>query len=216
VSALYDRHKHAQQCRMNLGSVLAMVVGLCLVSASGCASVPDADSRLTMIDGPTGTILQPDYVFYRDNLDQYLNRRCGTLDCHGQAGRAYRSYGTRGLRLFDPDARLVPGGQNTTEKERKLNYQSIVALEPEELRRVVAEPSRSPNTWIFLRKPLRLERHKGAEAMRESDDGYLCIAGWAKMRMQTPVDGGAPSADAGADPKLDALRAACKRAAEQF
>jgi hypothetical protein len=216
VSVLDVCRSYARRRRTKSVTLVVTFAASCLLSGFGCASAPDADARLAMIDGPTGTILQPDYAFYRDNLDQYLNRRCGTLDCHGQAGRAFRSYGTRGLRLFDPDARLVPGGQNTTEKERKLNYQSIVALEPEELRRVVAEPSRSPNTWIFLRKPLRLERHKGAEAMRESDDGYLCIAGWAKMRMQAQVDGGAPSADAGVDPKLDALRAACKRAAEQF
>ena len=39
-------------------------------------------------------------------VDPYLQRRCGTLDCHGQPGRAYRIYGFTGFRLYNEDAGL--------------------------------------------------------------------------------------------------------------
>jgi hypothetical protein len=179
-------------------SAAVAVAAFALGSMNACASPPSSDKVTTLYDPATNVLLQPDYAFYKENLDQYLNRRCGTLDCHGQPGRAYRSYGIRGLRLFDPEVQLVSGVQPTTEKERKLNYQSILSLDPEELRRVMGRGGENPDTWLFLRKPMRLERHKGATAIDQNDDGYRCIAAWLKIRNFAQPDGGAPPADAGA------------------
>ena len=38
----------------------------------------------------------------------------------------------------------------------------------------------NPNQLLFLRKPLKIERHKGGPAMAEDDPGYLCVTSWLK------------------------------------
>lgn len=184
--------------------VLALAAGGGFVQGSlGCASSPDPEQRFAFVDPGTQQILQPNYAFYRDNLDDVINRRCATLDCHGQPGRAFRSYGTSGLRLFDPDAKLTTGGQKTVEKERKLNYLSIVSLDPEQLRRVIANYAQDPlpTTWLFLRKPLLLERHMrltgDGRALTEGGDLYNCIAGWLALPHDIATDAGPPPGDAG-------------------
>jgi len=113
-----------------------------------------------------------------------LQRRCGTLDCHGQPGRAYRLYGFSGFRDYAEEAGtpLVSGQQPTTEGEILANYQAAVAIEPEEMSRLIARQGEDPNKLILLRKPLRLERHKGGPAMTEDDPGYRCVVAWLRVR----------------------------------
>lgn len=157
------------------GSVLlAGVSALASGGATACAPSPDR-SRATFV-------LLPDYPTYRDNVDAYLQRRCGTLDCHGQPGRAYRLYGFSGFRLYNEDAGLVSGQQPTTEAEILANFQATVALEPEEMSRLVARQGVDPEKLIFLRKPLRLERHKGGRSMEIDDPGYRCVTSWLRLR----------------------------------
>ncbi len=147
-----------------------------------CAQVPDKTR--------TTEILQPDFVTYRDNVDAYLQRRCGTLDCHGQPGRAYRIYGFAGFRLYNEDAGLVSGQQPTTPAEVLANYQAAVALEPEEMSRLVATQGAKPKNLLLLRKGLRIERHKGGQAMAEDDAGYKCVVAWLRVRVVQPTSDG--------------------------
>jgi hypothetical protein len=161
--------------RYALGTAMIAGAGALLAGGTSCANVPD-ETRFTLI-------LTPDFNAYQTNVDNYLRRRCGTLDCHGQPGRAYRIYGREGFRLYNEDAGLISGFQGTTDEERRANYQAIVGLEPEEMSRVIARQGDNPNTLMFLRKPLRLERHKGGPAMAEDDPGYRCVVGW----LQVPV-----------------------------
>lgn len=154
-------------------AIMAGAVGL--LATASCASVPDAE-RFTVV-------LQPDYDVYKNNVDNYLRRRCGTLDCHGQPGRAYRIYGREGFRFYNEDAGLISGVQATTPEEVRANFQAIVGLEPEEMSRVIASQGADVNKLLFLRKPLRLERHKGGPAMAEDDPGYRCVRAW----LQIPV-----------------------------
>lgn len=166
-------------------SVRAALVGafgagvMALFASASCASPPDKD-RIT-------DIIQPDYESYRQNVDAYLSRRCGTLDCHGQPGRAYRVYGREGFRLYNEDAGLISGVQPTTEAEIKANFQAIIALEPEELNRVMAKQGEDEalKRWIWIRKPLKLERHKGGPAMAEDDPGYRCVVSWLRIPVVT-------------------------------
>lgn len=153
-----------------LTGAFALVTG----TTTSCASSPDR-SRATFV-------LLPDYRAYQQNVDPYLQRRCGTLDCHGQPGRAYRLYGFSGFRLYNEDAGLVSGQQPTTEAEITANYQATVALEPEEMSRVVARQGQEPEKLILLRKALRLERHKGGRAMEIDDPGYRCVTAWLRLR----------------------------------
>ena len=160
-----------------LGAMAALVSG-----STSCASAPD-NKRFT-------EILQPDFPTYRDFVDPYLQRRCGTLDCHGQPGRAYRIYGFTGFRLYNLDAGLVSGQQPTTPEEVLANYQAAVALEPEEMSRLIAKQGADPKMLILLRKALKLERHKGGPAMSEEDVGYKCVVAWLRIRTVRPTADG--------------------------
>jgi hypothetical protein len=158
-----------------VGATGAAVMAVLAAGSTSCASTPDKDR--------TTDIIQPDFAAYHDEVDAYLSRRCGTLDCHGQPGRAYRIYSREGFRLYNEDAGLVSGQQPTTEAEIKANFQAIIALEPEELNRVMAAQANDEQLkrWIWIRKPLKLERHKGGPAMAEDDSGYKCVVSWLRI-----------------------------------
>lgn len=140
--------------------------------------------------------LAPDFDAYKDFVDPYLNRQCGTLDCHGQQGRPFRSYGARGLRIFDPQKQLI-AGDPADPREQVLNFQSILGLEPEATRRVVAG-EQVPGTLLLIRKPSNVERHKGGTMMQDRSVGFLCVTGW----LQTP----------NGQPLSESVQRACERA----
>ncbi len=166
---------------LGLGSVLAVVVGAS--SSVGCAEPVDMDRQTV--------VYSPDYAVYKELVDPFLNRRCGTLDCHGQSGRGLRNYGTRGLRAAKPDGGLFPGGENTTEEEKQFNYQSLVAVQPEMMARVVAEGGADPDRLLLIEKALAkgCENgrnaylcHKGGKVLAQDDNGYRCLVAWLKTR----------------------------------
>jgi hypothetical protein len=109
-------------------------------------------------------------------VGDYLNSRCGTLDCHGQTGRNLRIYGCQGLRL-DPEASPASCIEPTTEAEYQATYRSLVALEPQVMTAVypgcAAEadggwtyPPGSechPELLTFIRKARGTEAHKGGQ-----------------------------------------------------
>lgn len=165
-----------------LGLAVLGGMGAVVTGSTSCASPPD-NKRFT-------EILQPDYPTYRTFVDAYLQRRCGTLDCHGQAGRPYRIYGFAGFRLYNVDAGLITGQQPTLEEEVVANFQAAVALEPEEMSRLMATQGADPNKLMFLRKPLKIERHKGGPAMAEDDAGYKCVVAWLRIRTVRPTADG--------------------------
>ncbi len=110
-------------------------------------------------------------------MSPVFERRCGTLDCHGQVGRPLRIYSGRGLRLPN-DAGNVPGSGDTTPDEIAANYAAVVGLEPEEMSRVVALED-PPRTLLILAKPLMLQSHKGGPALAPANDpGETCITSW--------------------------------------
>jgi len=160
---------------------IAVVLTVCgattgMIGISACASAPDTD-RLT-------NVIVPDFDTYVANVDAYLTRRCGTLDCHGQPGRAYRIYSREGFRLVQiQDGSLVSGQQPTQPEEQRANFEAFVSVEPEEMTRLMARQGDNPNELLVLRKPLKLERHKGGPAMAEDDPGYRCVVAW----LQIPV-----------------------------
>lgn len=113
-------------------------------------------------------------------VSQLLERRCGTLDCHGDGNRSFRVYGQYGLRLpkDNPPAGYVPGGLvGTTADERSANYHSACALEPEEMAAVVAKEE-DPDTLTLVRKPRLQEAHKGGRVLPKDGAGDKCLTSW--------------------------------------
>lgn len=117
-----------------------------------------------------------------------LERRCGTLDCHGTYARPMRIFGAGGLRkvgledlptLGQGGEDAVSGGVGTTVEEFEANHTSVCGLEPELTTRVVLgeEP---PNALKLLRKPLLLEQHKGAQLFLEGGPGATCVSCWLR------------------------------------
>lgn len=157
------------------------IASAALATATIACEVPDS--------GAVTEVAAPDYNQFKGanpdgtplpagqaGVSLVLERRCGTLDCHGQVGRPLRIYGQDGLRYVD-DAGNFPGGALTTETEHELNYQAVIGLQPE-LMTLVVQGQDQPEVLMLLRKPMQLERHKGGPVFVSGDAAYTCITSW--------------------------------------
>lgn len=159
----------------SLRFVGALIVAAWGSAVASCASIPD-ENRYTVI-------LTPDPGQYQKGVSFFMERRCGTLDCHGQDGRPMRIYGARGLRLPN-DAGLTPATGDTTPAEQLANFRAVVGLQPEQMSRVVAAQGQYAESLLLLQKPLSLEgggaRHKGGPVISRglADPGYVCLTQW--------------------------------------
>jgi hypothetical protein len=151
-------------------AVLAMLVG-----TAACAK--DYGAYVTEVDAPDfGQFEGQNLSATQAGVSRVLEKRCGTLDCHGQIGRPLRIYGEFGLRFVD-DAGNQPGVGATTQTEYEANYQSVIGLQPE-IMTLVVEQQLPAESLMLLRKPLQLERHKGGAVFVEGDDAYNCFTTW--------------------------------------
>ena len=147
--------------------------------SGSCASIPET-TRVT-------TVLTPDYEAFAGNatnlgVHTFLERRCGTLDCHGQVGRPFRLFSQRGLRATN-DAGIVSGLSPDTPQEVYSNYLAAVGLQPEEMSRVVGGDD--PVTDLLLvTKPTAMESHKGGQVISVGDVSYVCLTGWLMLLPQ--------------------------------
>jgi hypothetical protein len=168
-------HTFLQRTSVRVSILAALAAGG--LSFFACASVPD-ETRYTQI-------LAPDPAQFQASVSLFLERRCGTLDCHGQAGRPLRIYGARGLRKQN-DAGLTPISGDTSIEEIAANYRSVIGLEPEAMSRVVAADGDDPERLLIVRKPIDIgeggERHKGGAVIGRGSDGYLCLTSWLGNR----------------------------------
>lgn len=129
---------------------------------------------------------------FQPDVSSLLEKRCGTLDCHGTLARPLRIYGQGGLRLALPeeiedfalarDNDTVSGGKGTTPEEFEANWRSVCGLEPEAWRRVIAGES-EPIELLLLSKPLGPDvddghTHKGGAVVEKGNTGYDCIESW--------------------------------------
>jgi hypothetical protein len=122
-------------------------------------------------------------------VSSVLERRCGTLDCHGSTFRPLRIYGQQGLRRpekmgtknVDPAdfAQYKTGGTvATTAAEIDDNFLSVCGIEPEIMDRVVAEEA-EVSALTVVRKPRLTERHKGGRIWQEGQKGGdQCLTIW--------------------------------------
>ena len=164
-----------------------LVMAFFLTMLSGCEDIP-----------APGLIACPDFEL-EDGTDAFvivspvLERRCGTLDCHGDYARPLRIMGQNGLRLLsdeeltDPqlilDNMTYAGGKQTSPEELDANRRSVCGLEPERTSVVVrTQDFGATRSLMLLRKPLgedsNFEKHKGGVLFRPGGEGEVCVACW--------------------------------------
>jgi hypothetical protein len=120
-------------------------------------------------------------------VSQVYERRCGTLDCHGQSVRPFRIYGRDGLRKPDKGqgGGYVSGGMlPTTDAEVDANYHSACGLEPERMANVVAG-NQPVDSLTLVRKPRLTEAHKGGMVLPEGSAGDKCVTSWIRGNVNT-------------------------------
>ena len=131
-------------------------------------------------------VVGPDLGQYESSgVGDYIEHRCGSLDCHGQATRNMVIYGCDGLRL-DPDGSqgLLSGcdttdsNPSTTTGEYEASYRSIVGLEPNVMTAVVTSGGAHPELLTFIRKARGWDAHKGGALIVPGDDQDVCLTSW--------------------------------------
>ena len=154
--------------RLTVGAFLVLFL---FMLPFGCGS---ADSEAV-----SATALPDKAQFIDQGVSTFMEKRCGSLDCHGQVGRPLRLYSANGLRK-----NLVKGVRDTraTQPDELLeNYYATVGLEPEDIS--LARVSNGTYTdFLLLKKPLGIEgrgvRHKGGPVLRVTDPGFECLVSW--------------------------------------
>lgn len=155
--------------------LLAPVIAVAI--AFGCNFAP-ADERMGVVG--------PDLGQYETaGVGDFLEHRCGSLDCHGSATRNMIIYGCEGLRL-DPDGSQglisqcsrLNGGSATQTAEYEASYRSIVGLEPAVMTAVVSGGGAHPELLTLVRKARGWDAHKGGALITPGDDQDNCITTW--------------------------------------
>jgi hypothetical protein len=152
----------------------ATVVAASVTSLAGAACSGVKEERIG-IDAPSGSEQQFGPVA------DFLEHRCGSLDCHGEVGRNLRVWGCEGMRLDAADIpscnRLI-GGRPTTPDEHQATYRSLVGLEPATMSQVVENGGKDPDLLTFVRKAIGLEGHAGGVLIAPGDSQDQCIVSW--------------------------------------
>lgn len=155
---------------------LASFIGLAIGAAS-CVG-----------EGELETFSCPNKDVFIQNVSPYLERRCGTLDCHGQPTRPMRIYGQLGLRLPDPMAMNVSGGAGTTAAELEANYAAVCNLDPEAMAESAETIGASADQLLLVNKMRGKERHKGGTAAAVQSPGDRCVLLWLKFKTAADVE----------------------------
>ena len=114
-------------------------------------------------------------------VGDFLDHRCGSLDCHGQVGRNLQIWGCEGMRLAQtdvPQCSRALGGRNTTPDEHQATYRSLVGLEPAVMTAVVAGQGQQPQLLTFVQKAVGAQAHKGGVLITPGDPQDQCITSW--------------------------------------
>lgn len=165
---------------LSRAALAAAVVSASTMAATQACNSPDP-TLITEIDAPDFNQFKGvGAASGQAPVSRLLEKRCGTLDCHGQIGRPLRIYGQFGLRFVD-DGGNQPGVGATTDTEYLANYQSIIGLQPETMSLVV-DGNAPPEALMLIRKPEQLERHKGGAVIVAGDDAYQCLSSWLALQ----------------------------------
>lgn len=161
------RHQRRIAAALLFGAGALVGVG---VTMGGC--ITDAERAITKSNCPPAG----DFPI----VSQVFERRCGTLDCHGDAQRPFRVFGRSGLRMPEEGigGGFVSGGMvETTDAEIDANRHSACGLEPERMANAVAGEI-AVTELTLVRKPRLLEAHKGGLVTPKDSPGYRCLTSW--------------------------------------
>lgn len=130
-------------------------------------------------------------VFEGADVSAYMEKRCGTMDCHGGMARPMRLYGRLGLRYATEEDKQkkednTAGGKATTDEERHFNHQAVCSVEPEKMSDQAKDSGNSADQLLMIKKMRGLEKHKGGKITVEGDPADNCILGW--LRIPEPKD----------------------------
>jgi hypothetical protein len=156
-----------------LRSIL-LAVSAASFTGAACSSVKQESIG---IDAPSGSEQQFGPV------GDFLEHRCGSLDCHGEVWRNLRVWGCEGMRLDGgdiPSCNRLIGGRPTTTDEHQATYRSLVGLEPATMSRVVEDQGRDPELLTFVRKARGTEGHAGGALITPGDSQDECIVSWLR------------------------------------
>jgi hypothetical protein len=152
---------------MHACPLILVVASAATAPVGGCSGV--AQQRIGVTAPPEDQFLP---------VADYLDHRCGTLDCHGQTGRNLRMWGCDGMRLDPSDIAGCVFGRPTTPDEYEATYRSLVGLEPAVMSAVVQGHAAHPELLTFVRKAIGTEAHKGGQLITQGDDQEKCIVSW--------------------------------------
>jgi len=159
---------------------------LALAVVAACSFAP-SDARIGVNAPSFQEFTRDDGTLPLTSVADFMDHRCGSLDCHGNPQRNLQMWGCMGQRLpldGGPGDAIVPGcrssgGVNTTLPEYEASYRSLVGLEPEVMSTVVsAGASGNPDLLTYVRKARGEESHKGGMIVTPGDDGDLCLTSW--------------------------------------
>ncbi len=161
---------------MKIRNSIIVLLLLAPIGAAFACAFASADLRMGVV-GPDIT------QFETAGVGDYLDHRCGSLDCHGQATRNLVMWGCNGLRLDPNETGLVPGcrasgGKNTQPQEYEASYRSLVGLEPAVMTEVVTNGGANPELLTFVRKARGWDAHKGGALITPGDVQDQCITSW--------------------------------------
>jgi hypothetical protein len=131
-------------------------------------------------DTPRQPVRDLDKPSYISLVQPVVERRCGSLDCHGKLPRGFRVYGQYSLRLPN-DAGLVVGSGATTPDEALATYVSLLGLQPELMDAFARKSPRTSDDaygLLILSKPLGIERHRPGPSIRKGEPAERCITSW--------------------------------------
>lgn len=117
-----------------------------------------------------------------------MERRCATLDCHGQLARPLRLYSARGMRRIVLEEEVndptnVTAGRGLTNEELYDNWRSVCGVEPEVMDAIQRGEAQATD-HLMMRKSLGIERHKGDILFIKGDEGSKCLSGWLEGNLE--------------------------------
>lgn len=154
----------------------ALFLGVLALSALAVA----AGCRDNLDETVTLTNACPDQAIFEQSVSPFLERRCGTLDCHGGIARPMHLFGQLGLR--HPGEDNISGGKATTATELGANYASVCNVDAEKMADSVASLGNKATTLLLVTKARGQEKHKGGKVVNEGDSGDRCILLWLQLQ----------------------------------